>query len=183
MKLRSVVVRSGRVEAGPAVESAEAQTGLDLRLKAGDGLAGTVSGEEDADGGTVRVSGGAAAGSGEPGEIALAGTVNVDGPVIVAAPHYVECREIAGPSGTPGQPAATALSIRGGDADGDGIGHNGADVEIMAGQGGGSGGRNGNVTVDGYRYLKLNLPTSDPGEDGALWNDAGTVKVSGMGGS
>jgi hypothetical protein len=33
------------------------------------------------------------------------------------------------------------------------------------------------VTLGGY-YTGSELPTSDPGVAGALWNDSGTVKVS-----
>ncbi len=36
--------------------------------------------------------------------------------------------------------------------------------------------RDGHVIMTGLVFL--NLPTSDPGVSGALWNDAGTVKVS-----
>lgn len=38
---------------------------------------------------------------------------------------------------------------------------------------------NGDITEDGAHYIYLqNLPTSDPQEPGALWNDNGTLKIS-----
>lgn len=51
----------------------------------------------------------------------------------------------------------------------DGSSWNGGDVTFQLGGAGGAG-RSGLVF--------LSLPTSDPGVSGALWNDAGTVKVS-----
>lgn len=35
-----------------------------------------------------------------------------------------------------------------------------------------------NVDINAFGNVFLNLPTADPGDPGALWNDAGTVKVS-----
>jgi hypothetical protein len=34
------------------------------------------------------------------------------------------------------------------------------------------------VTFDGTQIFMSNLPTSDPGNPGQLWNDAGTLKIS-----
>lgn len=84
--------------------------------------------------------------------------------------------------GLGGDAEGAGLGGRGGDAnvtgrDGgtsvSGVGGDGGDVYLTPGTGGVGGGGNG---VDGN--IIMSLPTSDPGVVGALWNDAGTVKIS-----
>jgi hypothetical protein len=66
-------------------------------------------------------------------------------------------------------------------------GNNGGDVRLHPGQGSGAGNRSGRVLIeltpdnggaDRGLIMILNLPTSDPQVADALWNDAGTLKVS-----
>ena len=37
---------------------------------------------------------------------------------------------------------------------------------------------NGNADISGNTVILSNLPTSDPGNAGQLWNDEGTLKIS-----
>lgn len=77
------------------------------------------------------------------------------------------------------------VRLQGGYADNDGDGVAGGDLVILGGGAAGAGiggdlvftpGAGDGIARNGLVFL--NLPTSDPGVSGALWNNAGTVKVS-----